>query len=271
MSDHSFNPLIAKIYGVTEAIIISSFVFWTRTNYSKDTNFHENRFWCFGTAQFFMDYFPYLTLDQIKYSLRSMVKKGVLLKGNFNKKGYDKTNWYSLSDQTLIELNLDRTCLKSFTGLIAQNCTMDCVKSHDGSCKFTQPIPSTKPSTKPIKTTTTAKASPSSSFESQVLSLKIPTDTRSDKIFLDNIYHHIENNSKNLSNIYKKRSGIISILKNLNELNELFCSDGFIDQETKKKKELEAKKREQEFLDAQERQHEKRMDEYKRSKKNVSS
>ena len=135
---------------------------------------------------------------------------------------------------------------------------------------------------KEIKTTTTdapkskqktekEKQKSSSSFEYQVLNLKVPEDPRSDKIFLDNVYHHIQNNSEKIKNIHQKRAGIISILKKSFALKEFFGSEGFIDQETKKKKELEAKKREKDFLDAQERQHQKRMDEYKRAKTNVSS
>jgi len=127
---------------------------------------------------------------------------------------------------------------------------------------------------KEIKTTTTetpktkqktepAQKQSSSSFESQVLELKPESDTRSDEVFLQHVNDHIQRNSdKALNNIYKKRKGVLSILKNLLANNEIFYSDGFIDHETKKQKELAEKKREQEFLDAQERQWKKRMESY---------
>jgi hypothetical protein len=148
MSNNTFNPIIAEKYGVYEAIIIEAFVFWTKTNAAKGSNFHEERYWCFGTPEYFRKFFTYLTQSQIKYSLKKLFSAGVLLKGNFNKKGYDKTNWYSLSDSILLELNLDKTCSKPAPGLIGQICPMDRTNLSNGSDKFVQPIPSTKPSTK---------------------------------------------------------------------------------------------------------------------------
>ena len=149
MSNHSFNPIIAKTYGIIEAILIDSFIFWTRTNFAKDSNFHNGRYWVFGTPEYFAKYYPYLTERQIKYALKKLVDSDTLLKNNFNKKGYDKTNWYSLSDKILTELNLDKTCLNPAPGLIGQNCPIDRTKLSDGQDKIVQPIPDTKPDTKP--------------------------------------------------------------------------------------------------------------------------
>jgi len=148
MSNHSFNPILAKKYGIYEAIIISSFIYWTQTNAAKESNFHNDRYWCYGTPEYFTKFFIYLTPFQIRYSLKKLTDCGALLKGNFNKKGYDKTNWYSLSDAMLIELNLDRTCLKPATTLIEQICSIDRTNFTDASNKFVQPIPVTKPVTK---------------------------------------------------------------------------------------------------------------------------
>lgn len=145
MSNHSFNPLIAKKYGIIESVIINTFIFWIQTNAAKETNYFEDRYWCFGTPQYFTKFFSYLTARQIKYALHNLIKAGVLLKGNFNKKAYDKTNWYSLSDSILFELNLDKTCLQAAPALIGQNCPMDWTNLSNGSDKFVQPIPDNKP------------------------------------------------------------------------------------------------------------------------------
>src|SRR5690606_10484008 len=74
---------------------------------------------------YFQNYFPYFTQKQIKYLIKQAIEFGLVVKGNFNKKGYDRTNWYSLSDKALLELNLDRTCLKPASELIGQICPMD--------------------------------------------------------------------------------------------------------------------------------------------------
>ena len=161
MSDHSFNPFIAKKYGINVAILISSFVFWTRTNAAAEKNYHDGRYWSFGTPEYFLRYFPYFTEKQIKYALQKAVSSGALMQGNFNKKGYDKTSWFALTDQVLSELNLDITCLKPLLGLTGQNCPMDRTKLSYGRDKIVLPIPDTKPSTKPdinIYTQTTESA-----------------------------------------------------------------------------------------------------------------
>jgi len=111
MADHNFNPLLAKKYGINLAIIINTAIFWTRSNAAKEDNFFNERYWFYGTPEYFSKYFPYFTPDQIKYALKKGKQCGVFLKGNFNKKGYDRTGWYSLSDEILKEVNLDRTCL----------------------------------------------------------------------------------------------------------------------------------------------------------------
>lgn len=130
MSNHTFNPFIAKKYGVIEAVLINTLVFWTSTNAAKESNYHNERYWCYGTSEYFAKFFMYLTARQIKYALANLVKSGALLRNKFNKKKYDQTNWYALSDCVLAELNLDRTCLQP------ANCT-----SFQSNCTSLQPAP----------------------------------------------------------------------------------------------------------------------------------
>lgn len=150
MSDHSFNPILAKKYGVNEAILINNFIFWTRTNAAKQSNFHDDRYWFYGTPEYFARYFVYFTPKQIKYAINNLVEDGFLLKGNYNEKSYDKTGWYSLSDMALNELNLDKTCLQPAKTLIGQNCPIDKTKLSYPSDKIVLPIPDTKPDTKTV-------------------------------------------------------------------------------------------------------------------------
>lgn len=144
MSDHSFNPFIAQKYNINVAILLNSFVFWTRTNAAKSKNFHDGRYWCFGTPEYFKNYFPYFTYDQIRRTIEKCVENGLLMKGNFNQKGYDRTNWYSLTEKALSEYNLDITCLKPASDTIRQNCQMDLAELPNAFGNFAQPIPVNK-------------------------------------------------------------------------------------------------------------------------------
>jgi len=157
MSEHSFDTAIAKKYGTFEAIFVKNMVLWTQTNAAKKSkrkdgslkHFHEERWWAFGTPAFFSAYFPYIKERHLKDILKSCVKQGLLLKNNFNEKKYDRTNWYSLSDSVLIELNLSRDCLNTAETLIGRNPSngSDVIRPMDKT-KSVQPIPDTKPDTK---------------------------------------------------------------------------------------------------------------------------
>lgn len=139
MIEHSFNTFIAEKYGVFEAIFIKNMVLWTANNSAKQSkksdgslkHFHEGRWWVFGTKEFFCNYLPYFTPNQIRRLLERCVSKGLLINGNFNQYGFDKTNWYSLSNLCLSELNLDVTCRKPAPSLIGQNCPMGEADSPD--------------------------------------------------------------------------------------------------------------------------------------------
>jgi hypothetical protein len=187
MFDHSFNPFIAKKYGVNEAILINTFIFWTRTNSAKECNFHEGRYWVFGTSAYFAKYYPYFTARQIKYALANLFKSGALLKGRFNKNAYDKTNWYSLSDNLLNELNLDKTCLNPASHLSPiieplikqteseneqENATTRASKDESKSVnqltQFSQPIPVSKT----ISKTNTTKGKGDESPDDPISTLK---------------------------------------------------------------------------------------------------
>lgn len=147
MSDHSFNPFIAKKYNVNVAIFLTSMVFWTRVNASNEHNFYEDRYWTYNTPESMVKYFPYWSPSQIKRIIQKCVDWGLIVKSNWNKKGYDKTNWYALSDKALIDLNLDKTCLKPASELIGRNRPMDKTKSSDGLDEIVRPIPDTNPDT----------------------------------------------------------------------------------------------------------------------------
>ncbi len=95
---HHFNIEIAKDYGIIEAILIQNIKFWIETNIANKINIHENNCWTFNSIVAFQKLFPYLTIKQIRYALTKLVKKEILIKGNFNKKKYDRTFWYAFKE-----------------------------------------------------------------------------------------------------------------------------------------------------------------------------
>lgn len=96
---HSFNVDIAVKYGLNEAIILGNIHYWVTKNEANGTNLHEGRYWTYNSIAAFSKLFPYLTPKQIRGALDRLVKRGLILKGNFNKTSIDRTTWYALTDK----------------------------------------------------------------------------------------------------------------------------------------------------------------------------
>jgi hypothetical protein len=122
--NHSFNIEIAKKYGIECAIILENMSFWIAKNKANKKHFYEGRYWTYNSIKAFSELFPYWSVHQIGRFLRELEVQGLVISGNFNKAGYDKTKWYSINDS-----------------FILQNCNIECAKLHNPLCENAQPIP----------------------------------------------------------------------------------------------------------------------------------
>ena len=92
-----FDPTMAKDVGVDAAIMYRNIVFWCEHNKLQGTNLVDGKHWTYRTRQQLADGFSFWTVKQVQRILTTLVKKGYIIKGNFNKKKYDKTIWYTYS------------------------------------------------------------------------------------------------------------------------------------------------------------------------------
>jgi hypothetical protein len=102
--EHHFKVRDAKRYGITEAILLYNIRFWIAKNRASGKHFYKGKTWTYNSAKAFSDLFPYLSESQIKRALTSLVRQGAILKDNFNKKPYDRTNWYALADESKLPI-----------------------------------------------------------------------------------------------------------------------------------------------------------------------
>lgn len=141
MSRHSFDPQIAEKVGVNAAVIYQNIVFWAEhkmnnRNRSSDRHFwHDGYWWTYNSRSAFSEQFSYFTTDQIRTSLDKLVKCGLLQKGNYNKAGFDKTNWYAPT------ISADWP--------VGEKSPMDGGSEPNALGEIPQPIPDSKPNTKP--------------------------------------------------------------------------------------------------------------------------
>ena len=95
--NHSFSVEVAEKYGLTEAILLENIFFWVEKNKANNRHYYDGHYWTYNTLEAMVCLFPYFTKSTIHRTLSRMVKSGLIIKGNYNKAGYDRTVWYTVT------------------------------------------------------------------------------------------------------------------------------------------------------------------------------
>ncbi|WJE88156.1 replication initiation protein [Phage C75C1] len=93
----------AKQYGLHQAIVLHTLIYFVLKNKKEGRNKHEGKHWTFNSYTNWQEAFPFFTKCQIRKALRSLREQGAVIVGNFNKMGYDKTYWYTIDPILLQE------------------------------------------------------------------------------------------------------------------------------------------------------------------------
>ena len=99
MSRHSFDPDIAAQVGLNAAVIYQNVLWWCEKNAANGDNIHDGKAWTYNSVAAFAVLFPYLTAKQIRTALDSLIEKGLVMVGNYNKDARDRTRWYAITRQ----------------------------------------------------------------------------------------------------------------------------------------------------------------------------
>lgn len=98
-SNHGFNIYVAKKVGVNSAVILQNLAFWLKTNEANGTNYFDGRHWSYNSVNAMTEIFIYLSRYQIEKALKDLEDDGYIVSGNYNKMAYDRTKWYSITDE----------------------------------------------------------------------------------------------------------------------------------------------------------------------------
>jgi|TARA_B100000519_G_C14252784_1_gene443371 hypothetical protein len=138
VSLHTFDPEIAARVGLNAAVIYQNLLFWAEKNRANRKHVMDGYVWTYNSTRAFAELFPYLTASQIKTAIVRLIDDGLLVKGDYNRASYDRTNWYS---PTVTASWVDDA--------IGQGSPMECRNIANGLAKDRQPIPDSKPDIKP--------------------------------------------------------------------------------------------------------------------------
>lgn len=96
---HSFDVEIAQKYGILEAILLENIYYWIKKNEANNKHFYDEKYWTYNSRKAFAEIFPYASEKQIRTALEKLIKNGLIITGNYNQDGRDRTLWYSLTDR----------------------------------------------------------------------------------------------------------------------------------------------------------------------------
>lgn len=119
---HSFDTGVAKHVGINAAIVFNHIAYWIRLNASKkDAKMIDGKFWMYETQQDMAVFLDYMTVEEVKRSVVKLLDAGLLIKGNYNKNPFDKTNWYALADQSEIQKYLTKAQFSAIDNATARD------------------------------------------------------------------------------------------------------------------------------------------------------
>ena len=103
MKKHSFSVEFAERFGIVEALLLDYFFFWINNSQKKKEKdkYHAGRYWVYGSVRKIAEAHPYLSYSKVHRALKKLEEAGAIKTDTFNKMGWDKTTWYTLTDKIL--------------------------------------------------------------------------------------------------------------------------------------------------------------------------
>lgn len=111
-------PSLAREIGLNEAIMLQQMHYWL----IKSSHEFEGVKWFYKTLEDWQTEFPFWSAMTIRRTLTNLEKQKVLRIGNFNKKKFDKTKWYTIEYQCV-----NRRCVQ-YEQTMCSNRTDGCVQ-----------------------------------------------------------------------------------------------------------------------------------------------
>lgn len=93
---------------ICDAVILEYIFYWVNRNekFKKTNNYKDGKFWTYNSVKKITSKFGgIISCDTVRRSINKLLECGLIEKGNFNEKKYDRTFWYSLTDEAKEILN----------------------------------------------------------------------------------------------------------------------------------------------------------------------
>ena len=98
-------PRLATLIGLNEAIVLQQVHYWLKQKEQRQQDYIDGHYWVYNTYEQWQEQFPFWSIMTIRRTITKLENKGLLIVGNHNKAGFDKTKWYSIDYATLYSLD----------------------------------------------------------------------------------------------------------------------------------------------------------------------
>lgn len=137
-------PKFAVLIGLNEAIILQQIHYWLIINEKVDKNLHDGKYWIYNSyVNMKKKDFPFWSTDTIKRTIHNLEKANLLIVGNYNKLGIDKTKWYTINYENLAKIQLSSDTIGDSAQPLGQNAPTKGAKCTDQNGKMHRPLPET--------------------------------------------------------------------------------------------------------------------------------
>ncbi len=100
------SPTLAiELGNLNEAVFVQQLHYWIEIKRETGKNFVDGCYWVFNTYEEWAKQFPWLSIPTLRRTIDSLVKKGYVIKGNYNQKKMDHTTWYTLNYEKIMEID----------------------------------------------------------------------------------------------------------------------------------------------------------------------
>jgi hypothetical protein len=90
-------PALASRFGVLEAVFISQLHYWL----GKSGKPKDGRQWIYNSIRAWQGQFPFWHENTIRAAIARLETQRIVLSGNYNRFGFDRTKWYTLDYEAL--------------------------------------------------------------------------------------------------------------------------------------------------------------------------
>lgn len=123
---YQFDADLAAEFGVDEAVFVAYIHFWTTKNKANERHYHDGRTWTYNSQKALAELFPFWTRRAVQRVVKSCIDHDLIVTGNYNAEGRDRTIWYALGDTALNRLFPLHETVQCIAPNGATQCTKPC-------------------------------------------------------------------------------------------------------------------------------------------------